>query len=114
VLRARAFGLALKKTGASDAISARDTGAFLDVALEDEVNRKPAFDYVRANFEKLVAKLPPRSAGRFAEALDGLCTVADRNAFAGFFQDRAAQFEGGRRRYDEALETIDLCIAART
>jgi alanyl aminopeptidase len=113
-LRARALDLALRRSGDAAAVSPRDTVFFLAEALEDDANRATAFAYVRANYEKLVAKVPPNSATLFSAALGGLCTTGDRNLFASFFVGRTARLEGGRRRYDETLETIDLCIAART
>ena len=38
---------------------------------------------------------------------------AERAAFVGFFATRAPRFVGGEIRYRQALESIDLCLAAR-
>ena len=95
-------------------VSGREVPAFLRDALEDDANRSAAFEFVRANFDALVKKIPQHSASQFPQDLASLCTPRDRETFVAFFKDRAPRFEGGRRRYDEALESIDLCIAART
>jgi cytosol alanyl aminopeptidase len=81
-------------------------------ALEDEANRASAFDFLRAHFDALVAKLPPDSAARLATPLGELCTPEARATFVSFYRDRAPSFLGGAKRYAQALESIDLCIAA--
>ena len=112
-LRDRAFEVALAKSESADRVDGRDTLLFLDDALEDEANRESAFAFVRRNFEALVAKLPPDTPANFLTPLGGLCTRTDREAFRGFFNDRAPKFLGGSRRYNQALERIELCVAAR-
>jgi alanyl aminopeptidase len=107
-LRARALALALDPR-----LDGREALFLLIDALEDDENRGAAFDFVRANFDALVAKLPPESPGRLPSALAELCTPADRDAFVAFFADRAPRFLGGPKRYAEALESIDLCIASK-
>jgi len=113
-LRARALGLTLAREAGSDVMTGRDASNFLRDALLDEANRVPAFEYIRANYDPLAAKMSRNAPGRIPEYLNGLCTSSDREAFVATFRDRAPRYEGGRRSYDEALETIDLCIAART
>ena len=112
-LRARALSHTLLKKDGADVMNGREVLLFLEDALHDEANRLPAFDFVRANFDALAAKMPLHTPGQLTRALKELCTPQDRDAFVEFFKPRAAQFEGGVRHYDEALETIDLCIAAR-
>ena len=107
-LRAHALGLALHKD-----LSGVDAMNLLEEALKDEANRRHAFDFVRAHFDAIVAKLPQHSPGRLMVPLGKLCTPRDRDDFADFFRDRAARFLGGELRYAQALESIDLCIAAR-
>jgi hypothetical protein len=107
-LRERTLGLGLQKD-----LSGRDALDLLEDALEDEVNRRPAFDFLRANYDALVAKLPEHSMARLMEPLGELCTREERELFAGFFKDRAPGILGGPRHYRQSLERIDLCIAAR-
>jgi len=81
-------------------------------ALEDEANRAAAFDFLRVHFDALVAKLPPDSAARLATPLGELCSPDARATFVAFYRDRAPRYLGGAKRYAQALESIDLCIAA--
>jgi hypothetical protein len=111
-LRARAYGLLLAGSNDAPAMRAREVSLFLWDALEDEANQGAAFDFVRAHFDTLVARLPRNAAAWLPANLKGLCTRREQDLFAGFFRERAPRFEGGKRRYDEALETIDLCVAA--
>ena len=107
-LRERVLGLALQKE-----LSGRDARDLVEDALEDEVNRRPAFDFLRTHYDALVAKLPEHSMARLMEPLGELCTREERELFAGFFKDRAPQVLGGPRQYRQSLERIDLCLAAR-
>jgi alanyl aminopeptidase len=84
----------------------------LQGALGDDANRVPALDFLRAHFDALVAKLPQDSPGQLIVPLRNLCTPGAREAFFDLYRDRAARFQGGARRYAEALESIDLCLAA--
>ena len=94
-------------------LGGREALYLLERALRSDDNRMAAFDFVRAHFDALVAKLPPDTPGELATPLANLCSVPARAAFADFFGERSARFLGGPKRYREALESIDLCIAAR-
>lgn len=113
VLRRRAYDLMIAKRGSVDLINGRDVVLFLNDALENEHNRLASFAFVRANFDALTAKMPPDTPGQTMTPLARLCTKDDRVLFVDFYKDRAAKFLGGSRRYEQALERIDLCIAAR-
>jgi len=108
-LRDRALGLTLDTR-----IDGREALYFLERGmLEDDYDRVAAFDFVRAHFDALVARLPPETPGDLATPLGELCRPADRSTYVGFFADRSPRFLGGAKRYSEGLESIDLCIAAR-
>ncbi len=95
-------------------IDGREVLYFLERGmLDDDADRVAGFDFVRAHFDELVAKLPPETPGDLVAPLGDLCRPAERSTFAGFFAERAPRFLGGAKRYGEALESIDLCIAAR-
>ena len=85
----------------------------IDAALEDDVNRVSAFTYLRKNFEAINARLPQDTAANFITTLGRACAVGQRDAFSDFFKERSTQFIGGPRRYTQALERIELCVAAR-
>jgi alanyl aminopeptidase len=111
-LRARALGLALQKNGETERVNGRDARELLVYALGDDTNRRAAMDFVRSNFPAIVAKLPKHSPAYLMVPMAELCTRDDREAFATFFKDRAADFDGGPLNYRQSLESIDLCIAA--
>ena len=107
-LRDSTLGLTLQKD-----LSGRDARDVIEDALEDQANRRPAFDFVRANYDALVAKLPEHSMARLMDPLGELCTREERELFVTFFKERAPAILGGARTYRQSLERIDLCIAAR-
>jgi alanyl aminopeptidase len=107
-LRGRALGLALR-----DEVNGRDADDLLYNALDDDANRRAGFDFLRANYDALAAKLPHTSLAWLLSPLGELCTREERELFAGFFKERAKGLYGGPRQYQQSLERIDLCIAAR-
>jgi alanyl aminopeptidase len=112
-LRDRALGLTLRKARGDDVINGRDTNSAFYEVLEDDANRSAAFAYLRANWDALEAKLPFESPSRLITPLGSLCTPEDRATFAEFFKERAARLFGGPKRYEQALESIDICNALR-
>jgi alanyl aminopeptidase len=107
-LRARALGLTLKSE-----VNGRDADDLLYNALADDANRRSGFDFLRANYDALAAKLPYTSLAWLLAPLGELCTREERDLFAGFYKDRAKTLYGGPRQYQQSLERIDLCIGAR-
>jgi aminopeptidase N len=107
-LRSRALALTLR-----DDVNGRDANDLLYNALDDDANRRAGFDFVRTNYEALAAKLPQTSLAWLLSPLGELCTREERDLFAGFFKERAKSLYGGPRQYQQSLERIDLCIAAR-
>ena len=113
-LRERALGLALRADRGAAVIDGRDALYLLENAIGDDDNRAAAFAYIRAHYDALVAKVPEDTPVNFVERLGrGLCTREEREAFAAFFGERAQRLLGGPHAYDQALEAIDLCVAAR-
>jgi len=107
-LRARALALAI-----DERVDGRDAFELLRAALEDDTNRFAAFAYWRDHFDALVAKFPGDASTTLIARNGGLCRTDERDAFASFLGARSRNFPGGSQRYAQALERIDLCIAAR-
>jgi alanyl aminopeptidase len=107
-LRERALALSL-----NESLGGRDALDLASTALEDDTNRAAAFIYMREHYDMLTAKFPPDTAGNLITALGRLCQTQDRNTFVEFFSARSKNIIGGAHRYTQALERIDLCIAAR-
>src|SRR5260221_665358 len=107
-LRDRTLAFTLDKE-----LSGRDARDLLEDALDDQTNRRPAFDFMRANYDALVAKLPEHTMARLMEPMGDFCTREERDAFVSFFKDRAPAILGGPRHYRQAPQRIDLRIPAR-
>lgn len=105
-LRARALALTLQLNG-------RDAFELLLEELDDPANRRPGLEFLRANYDALVAKLPEHSMAAVMRVVGDICTPDERELFVGLFKDRAAKYLDGPRQYRQSLERIDLCLAAR-
>ena len=110
-MRTRLLELALGDENAGG-LRPAEAQRFLEETLADDANRAPAFAYVRDHWAAWVAKLPPDSPSRLIDPLGGLCTRRDRQDFVAFFQPRVDSMRGAPRKYAQALESIDVCIAA--
>jgi cytosol alanyl aminopeptidase len=75
--------------------------------------RTLAYDFVKTNFDTLVARLPRDGASGFASFGASLCEESAVGELESFFKERTARFRGGPRRYAQALESLKLCIALR-
>jgi alanyl aminopeptidase len=78
--------------------------------------RQLAFDFLRAHYDALLARLPhgvfsPLAALPWIGA--GLCSAESRRETAAFFGGRLAGVEGGPRSLAQALESADQCLAQR-
>jgi alanyl aminopeptidase len=112
-LRARALELALATSPGRERLDGRSTLTLLARALADEETRPVAFGYVRDNVAAIEKKLPKDTLPQLFEPMGRLCTEMLREEFAQTFRERAPRHMTGELRYAQALESIDLCIAAR-
>ena len=88
-------------------------GAMLSGALGDPRTRRMAYEFVKTNFDAIVAKLPREYAAYLAFAGVAQCDAALRAEVEDFFKDRNAKFSGGPLVLTQGLEQMDLCIAIR-
>ena len=112
-LRKRMLELSLASAGGKPRIEGRSAFSLLDKALRDDRNRGAAMDYVLSNLDALEAKLPKDTPAALMVPMGRACTGFQRDALAMSFENRAARYMTGPLRYAQALESIDLCIAAR-
>jgi cytosol alanyl aminopeptidase len=89
----------------------RETGPLLWMPSRDPATRPVAYDFVKANFDGLVAKLPRDSGAYFPFFASDLCEPARVDDMKSFFQERSQKFTGGPRMLDQALESLKLCVA---
>jgi alanyl aminopeptidase len=78
--------------------------------------RRLAFDFLRSHYGALTARLPQGTfspVAYFPAVAAGLCTAEARREIESFFEPRAAAVEGGPRILEQALESVDQCLARK-
>ena len=93
-----------------------DTREVMDVmwgAVGDRRTRRLAYEFLKANFDPIVAKLPREYAAYLVFVGVAQCDAALRKDVEDFFTDRNAKFSGGPLILTQGLERMDLCIANR-
>ena len=73
--------------------------------------RPATWAFLKANFDKLAARLPRESPARFPSYASGFSDAASRSDVEEFFRDRAPKYMGGPRVLAQALEQIQLRAA---
>jgi alanyl aminopeptidase len=102
----RAFALATSGKG-------RFASEVLRHALEDDETRYAALTYVASHEAAVASAVPAERQSFLAAWAGGACTARERVQFVAALEARAAKVDGGERRYKQALERIDGCIAMR-
>jgi aminopeptidase N len=73
--------------------------------------RDLAYDFVKQNWDALIAKLPTDTGAFLPYVAGGYCDDAHRQDAASFFHGRSTKYTGGPRNLAQMLEGIDLCVA---
>jgi len=73
-----------------------------------ETKRLP-FEFVRANYEELIGRLPDDIRAFLPGVGTAFCDADSRKEFVALFEQSSNKFVGGPRNYRQALETIRLC-----
>jgi alanyl aminopeptidase len=98
----------------SNDFDARETvGILREEALSKET-RGEAWTFLKANFDKLAARLPRESPARFPSIAAGFSDLEKRAEVEAFFKDKAPNYMGGPRYLAQALEQIQLRAALRS
>jgi alanyl aminopeptidase len=100
------------------AMDGRETVGLLFGPLGNPATKDMPFEFVQANYDALIRRLPSgggSDAGAELPFVGGVaCDESSRQKFVNFFQDRVRQFTGGPHNYAEALEGIRLCEARKS
>ncbi len=91
----------------------RESSAILVAAAGDPGARPLVWDFLKANFDTVVAKTPREATGALPYYAAGFCDAARRKDIEAFFAGRIEKLPGGPRNLAQALESVNLCIAAR-
>lgn len=99
----------------SGRLDPRESFGLLMGPMKDPGTRAMPFEFVRRNYDQVIASLPQSvgvDAGAYMPMIaTGFCDEQHRTEAAEFFNGRAAKAVGGPRMLDQALEQISLCIA---
>lgn len=82
--------------------------------LSNPVSRGRAWEFVKANWKALLAKVGPRGATRIIAAAGGLVSPEWREEAERFFRAPENQVEMARQTLAQSLETIDLGLRLRS
>ncbi len=97
----------------TDEFDSREAASVLFMGAGDESSRQIRYDFVKQNFDAIVAKLPRDSGASLVFAGAGFCDQAHGADVEAFFKDRAGKFMGGPRNLAQVLERISLCAASK-
>jgi alanyl aminopeptidase len=80
-----------------------------------ESTRKLAFEFLKAHWDQVVAKMPTGGGFDFGADLPRVgrsyCDASLRDELKSFLAPRVDKFLGAPRALDQTVEAIDLCIA---
>lgn len=99
-------------------------GLFFDTSLDPRTtldllwsqrfeSRTLVWEFVKANFDKIVERMPSETRGYVATFGMDFCDEAHRSDVETFFKDRVGKITGAPRMLLQTLEGISLCIAKR-
>ncbi len=95
----------------SDEFDARETVFILREEAMSPETRPEAWAFLKANFERLSARLPRESPARFPMLASGFSDAGRRADVEAFFKDKAPKYMGGPRVLAQTLEQIQLRAA---
>lgn len=95
----------------SDEFDKRQSLAIAFAASGTPETRDLTYDFVKQNWDELIAKLPNDFVGFLPFAAAGYCDAAHRADAEAFFKERVTKTMGGPRNLQQVLEAIDLCAA---
>jgi alanyl aminopeptidase len=75
--------------------------------------REAALDFVQANFDAIVQRMPRDYGAGMAEIAGGFCDDRHVQVLEDFFRPRVRRYPGGDRRFAQALQQVRQCSAFR-
>ena len=97
----------------ADEFDARESIFILREVASNHETRGEAWAFLKANFDRLVARLPRESPARFPALAAGFSDAGHGADAEAFFRDKASKFMGGPRYLAQALEQIHLHAALK-
>ncbi len=95
----------------SDEFDSRESLDILFAPAQRRQTRDFAYDFVKQNWDPLMAKLPTDTGAILPYVAAGYCDAEHRQDVQNFFSGRSTKYTGGPRILTQVLEGINLCIA---
>ena len=95
----------------TDEFDNRESLTILFNAAASPQTRDIAYDFLKQNWDTLVAKLPTDFGAFLPFAAGNYCDPQHRADAEAFFKDRSTKYTGGPRNLSQVLEGISLCAA---
>jgi alanyl aminopeptidase len=95
----------------SDEFDSRESLSILWGPTQRRQTRDFAYDFVKQNWDALIAKLPTDTGSFLPYVAAGYCDSQHRQDADSFFSGRSTKYTGGPRVLTQVLEGIDLCVA---
>jgi cytosol alanyl aminopeptidase len=95
----------------TDEFDNRESLAILTGAVASSQTRDVAYDFVKQNWDALVAKLPTDFGAFLPYVARNYCDPQHRAGAEAFFKDRSTKYAGGPRILSQVLEGISICAA---
>jgi aminopeptidase N/puromycin-sensitive aminopeptidase len=90
----------------------QDAGAILAILLRHRDTRDQAWEYIRNNWDKVLAQLTVTSGVEIVAATSNFCTTRQRQQVADFFATH--KVEATDRTLAKAVDSINACVQLRT
>jgi alanyl aminopeptidase len=95
----------------SDEFDNRQSITIIFAATGSPETRDFAYEFVKQNWDALIAKLPNDFVGFLPFVAGNYCDAQHRADAEAFFKDRVTKTMGGPRNLQQVLEGINICIA---
>jgi alanyl aminopeptidase len=106
--------LAALRVTLADEFDARESLVILREVASNRETRPEAWAFLKANFDRLTARLPRESPARFPSMAAGFSDAEHRADVEAFFKDKSPKYLGGPRYLAQTLEQIQLRAAFKS
>jgi hypothetical protein len=96
-------------------LDARESAGLLHAGTGDPQTEDMSFQFVKANYNELVKRLPSGGGSEAGATLPRVIAGCDARAEEElkFFEDRSKEFAGGPRDFQQVKERVKLCQARK-
>src|SRR5262249_52120741 len=95
----------------TDEFELREAAVLLQIAFGDPRTREAAYQFLRAHFDEIVAKLPEPLRPFLGFTLTAMCDDTRTAEFEQLYRPRIEKLNGGPRIMAQAMESMTLCSA---